>query len=202
MASGSCEVHSIWWQSCWWSGHEVLPVWQSGQVHDSQIGNQEFVFQHVVKVTGTCSGIKLVGHKLACIAKMLPDLYNNQSLQTAFGYSFGIAPTLLQYIVEWQKGGCLMEYKYKLLCQFSTTVGGTRCYLWLKQSHSNSLQGHTKHFYSYVGIEQNGSGWKAPGYSKNGYLVTLKKNNGELENFLSKHPKNLGHRLRMMIYSR
>ena len=24
------------------------------------------------------------------------------------------------------EGGCLMEYKYKLLCQFSTDVGGTR----------------------------------------------------------------------------
>ena len=29
-----------------------------------------------------------------------------------------------------------------------------------------------------------------------------KKTIGELENFLSKHPKNLGHRLRMMIYAR
>jgi len=25
-----------------------------------------------------------------------------------------------------------MEYKYKLLLQFTMTVGGTRCYLWLK----------------------------------------------------------------------
>ena len=98
------------------------------------------------------------------------------------------------------EGGCLMEYKYKLLCQFSTAVGGTRWYLWLKQSHSNSLQGHTKHFYSYVGIEQNGSGWKAPGYSKNGYLVTLKKTMANWETFYQNTPKTwvrLG-----MIYAR
>ena len=95
-----------------------------------------------------------------------------------------------------------MEYKYKLLRQFTTTVGGTRCYLWLKQSHSNSLQDHTKHFYSYVGIELNGSGWKAPGYLKKWVPSNFEKNNSELENFFSKHPKNLGHRLRMMIYAR
>ena len=37
-----------------------------------------------------------------------------------------------------------MEYKYKLLRDFTTTVVETRCHLWLNQSQSNSLQGHTK----------------------------------------------------------
>ena len=73
-----------------------------------------------------------------------------------------------------------MEYEYRLLCQF-TTVGATRCCLWLKQSKSNSLQGHMKHFSSYLGIEPSSSGWKAPGYSKNEYLVTLKTNYGKLK---------------------
>ena len=61
----------------------------SGQVHDS-LHKLDIRNLHVGKVTGTCSGIKLVGHKLACIAfstKKLPDFYNNQSLQRAFGYS-------------------------------------------------------------------------------------------------------------------
>ena len=43
-----------------------------------------------VKVMGTSSRIRLVCHKLACItfhAKKLLDIYNNQSLQRAFGYS-------------------------------------------------------------------------------------------------------------------
>ena len=44
------------------------------------------------------------------------------------------------------------------MSQFTTT--GTRCYLWLKQSQSNSLQGHKKHFYLYLGVEQSGRGWK------------------------------------------
>ena len=41
-----------------------------------------------------------------------------------------------------------MEYEYKLLRQFTMTVGGTRFCLWLKQSQSNSpcAQGHTKRF--------------------------------------------------------
>jgi len=33
-------------------------------------------------------------------------------------------------------GGCWMEYEYKLLRQFTTTVGGTRCYLWLKRARA------------------------------------------------------------------
>jgi len=77
-----------------------------------------------------------------------------------------------------------MEYECKILCQFTTTVGGTRCCIWLKQSQSNSLQGHTKHFFSYLKIEPSGSSWKATGYSNNGYLVTLKTNYGELEIFI------------------
>ena len=42
--------------------------------------------------------------------------------------------------MKWRRRGFLVEYEYKLLLhQFTTTVGGTRCYLWLKQSQSNSL---------------------------------------------------------------
>ena len=78
-------------------------------------------------------------------------------------------------------GGCSMEYKYKPVHQYTTTVGGTRCHLWLKQSQSNLLQGHTKHFSSYLRIEQSSSSWKATGYSKNGYRVTSQTNYGELE---------------------
>jgi len=51
-----------------------------------------------------------------------------------------------------------MEYEHKLLHQFTTIVGGSRCYLWLKQSHRNSLQDHTKRFSSYLRTEQSGSG--------------------------------------------
>ena len=81
---------------------------------------------------------------------------------------------------------CSVEYEYKPLRQFTTMVGGTRCYLWLKQSQSNSLRGHTKHFCSYLGTDQSGSGWKATGYSKNEYPVTSQTNCGRLENFLSR----------------
>ena len=44
----------------------------------------------IIKVTGTCSWIKLVCQKLACITfptKKLLDIYNNQSLQRAFSYN-------------------------------------------------------------------------------------------------------------------
>ena len=34
---------------------------------------------------------------------------------------------------------CSAEYEYKLLHQFTTTVGGTRCCLWLEQSQSKSI---------------------------------------------------------------
>ena len=68
-------------------------------------------------------------------------------------------------------GGCSVEYKYKLLCQFTKTVGGTRCYLWFKESQNNSLQGHTKRFCSYVETEHSSSGWKTTGYSQNGYKL-------------------------------
>ena len=71
-------------------------------------------------------------------------------------------------------GGCSVEYEYKLLHQFTTTVGGIRCSLWLKQSQSNSLQSHTKRFCSYLKTQQ--SGLEATGYSKNGYPVTLQTN--------------------------
>ena len=84
-------------------------------------------------------------------------------------------------------GGCSVDYEYKLLRQFTTTVGGTSCYLWLEQSQSNSLQGHTKRFCSYLGTELSGSGWKATEYSKNRYRETSKTNYGELENFSFKN---------------
>ena len=54
-------------------------------------------------------------------------------------------------------GSYWMEYEYKLLRQFTMTVGGTRCCLWLKHSQSNSPQGHTKRFSLYLRIEQSGS---------------------------------------------
>ena len=82
--------------------------------------------------------------------------------------------------------GCWMEYECKLLCQFTTAVGGTRCYLCLKQSHSNSLQGHTKHFYSYLRIELSGSDWNAPRYLKNGQLVTSKQTTANWKIFFQK----------------
>ena len=53
---------------------------------------------------------------------------------------------MLQYTVRVTVGSCSMEYEYKLLRQFTTTVGGTRCSFRLKQSQSNSVQGNTKHF--------------------------------------------------------
>ena len=33
-------------------------------------------------------------------------------------------------------GGCSVEYNYKLVCQFTATVGGTRCYLWLNRARA------------------------------------------------------------------
>ena len=33
-------------------------------------------------------------------------------------------------------GGCLMDYEYKVPCQFTMTVGGTRCYLLLKKARA------------------------------------------------------------------
>ena len=75
-------------------------------------------------------------------------------------------------------GGCSTEYKYKPLRQFTTMVGETWCYL-LKQSQSNSLQGHTKRFSSYLGIEQSGSSWivkkRVPRNFKNKLWQTEKK---------------------------
>ena len=83
--------------------------------------------------------------------------------------------TNLATVYSWVTvGNCLMEYEYKLLRQFTMTVGRTGCYLWFKQSHSNSLHGHTKHFYSYLRIELSGSSWKAPGYFNNGKLKNSK----------------------------
>ena len=80
-------------------------------------------------------------------------------------------------------GGCSMEYEYKLLRQFTTTVGRTSCNSSLKKSQSNSLQGHMRRFCSQLGIEQSTSGWKATGYSENGYPVISKTNYCKLENF-------------------
>jgi len=66
-------------------------------------------------------------------------------------------------------------------------VGGNRCYLWLKQGQSNSLQGHMKWSCSYLKTELSGSGWKATGYSRNRYQLTLWTNYGKLENFYFKN---------------
>ena len=48
-------------------------------------------------------------------------------------------------------------------------VGRTRCYLWLKQSRSISLQATWS---SHLGVEQSGSAWKATRYSLNRYPAT------------------------------
>ena len=142
-----------------------------------------------LKVTATCSWIKLVCHKLACItfptesSRIFTTTSRYRGHSAIVQHNTNFATVHSQVTV----GGCSVEYEYKLLRQFTTTVGGTRCYLWLKQSQSNSLQGHTKRFCSYLGIEQSGSGWKATGHSKNRYPVTLKTNYGELENFFQKH---------------
>ena len=143
----------------------------------------------LIKVTGTCSWKKLICHRLACITfptKKLLDFYNHQSQQMASAivqHKTNFATVHSQVTL----GGCSVENEYKLLCQFTTTLGGTSCYLWLTQSQRNSLQGHMKHFCSYLGIEQNGSGWKATGYSKNGYPVTSKTHYGKLKNFSFKN---------------
>ena len=66
---------------------------------------------------------------------------------------FSITLTLPQYIVsQFKVGICSMEYAYKLLQQFAMTIGGTKCYLWLKQSKSNLLQGDTKCSCSYFQV--------------------------------------------------
>ena len=78
---------------------------------------------------GTGSWIISVWYKLACIA-FSPISY--QIFTTS--HNTNLATIHSQVTI----GSCLMEYEYKLLCQFTTTVGGTKCYLWLKQSQSNS----------------------------------------------------------------
>ena len=111
-----------------------------------------------LEVTGTCSRIILVCHKLACIkfpTKKLRNFYNNQyrGHSAIVQHNINLATVHNRVTV----GSCSVKYKYKPR-QFTTKVGGTRCYLLLKQSQSNSLQGHTKQFCSYLGIEQSGSG--------------------------------------------
>ena len=78
---------------------------------------------------GTGSWIISVWYKLACIA-FSPISY--QIFTTS--HNTNLATIHSQVTI----GSCLMEYEYKLLCQFTTTVGGTKCYLWLKQSQNNS----------------------------------------------------------------
>ena len=124
----------------------------------------------------------LVCHKLGYITfptEKGPDFYNNQSLRGYLAlvrHNTNFATVHSRVTV----GGCLVEYKYKLLGQFTKTVGGTRCYLRFKESQSNSMQGQTKHFCSYIETEQSGSGWKATGYSRNGYKLTSQTNHGKL----------------------
>ena len=70
-------------------------------------------------------------------------------------------------------GGWSMEYEHKLLCQFTTTVGGTRCYLWLSLNRVRAT--HRRATQSvFLGIQPSGSSWKAPGYSKKTVHSTFK----------------------------
>lgn len=90
---------------------------------------------------------------------------------------FGITLTVHSWVTV---AGYSLEYEYRLLCQLTTTVGGTTYYLLLEQSQSNSLQGRMKCFSSHLGLEQNSSGWKVTGYLQTGCSVTSQKNYGEL----------------------
>ena len=104
----------------------------------------------------------LVCHKLACITyptKKLVDFYNNQSLQRAFGYSSAYTSstniaTLQSSDSRRLLGGVRVRTSMSV---YYDSRKNYRCYLWHKQSQSNSLQGHTKLFCSYLGIEQSGS---------------------------------------------
>ena len=52
--------------------------------------------------------------------KKLPDFYNHQLLQGAFEHNTNLA-TVHRWVTV---GSWSMEYEYKLLHQFTTTVGG------------------------------------------------------------------------------
>ena len=75
-------------------------LWPPGNHHPSQYmyWHMWYLFSHLawfstvhLKVTGTCSWMKSVCHKLACRTLKLPDFRNNQSLQRAFHYSSAAA---------------------------------------------------------------------------------------------------------------
>ena len=71
-----------------------------------------------------------ISMSLTCLynisTKNLPDIYSNQSQQRALSivqHNTNFATVHSQVTVS----GCSVEYEYKLLCQFTTTVGGSRC---------------------------------------------------------------------------
>ena len=83
--------------------------------------------------------------------QMLPDFYNSQSHSATVQHNTNFATVHMQSSDTRQLLGGL---RVQILRQFTTTVGGTSCYLWFKQSQSNLLQGHRKRFCSYLGTEQ------------------------------------------------
>ena len=161
----------------------VSTEWVSSQTNESRLCKLCWSNWLVGTYTGFRTGCRymfaLVSHKLTCIAfltKKLPYVYNNQSLLVRH-HTNHLAIVHSRVTVD----GCSIEYKYKLLRQFTMTVEGTRCYLCLQKSQNNLLQSHTKCFCSYLGIEQSGNSWKATGYSQNGHPATLQTNYGKLK---------------------
>ena len=120
--------------------------------------------------TGTCSWMKLVCDKLACIQiryQILTTTSHYRGHLTIFQHNTNFA-TIHSGVTVGSSSVC----KYKLLHHFAMMVEGTRCYLWLKQS--NLLHGHTNHFRMHLRQEQSGSGWNPASYLQNRYkYITL-----------------------------
>ena len=72
---------------------------------------------------------ELICHKLACVTfpTKIASHYREHSALVEHN-------TIFATVHSWATvGGYLVEYEHKLLCQFTTTGGGTRCCLWLKK---------------------------------------------------------------------
>ena len=105
---------------------------------------------------GTCSWINLVCQKLDCTTFPTFPKKRYWIFTTTSRYIEHLAT--VQHNTNFATvqnqvtlGGCSVDYEYKLLI---TTVGGTSCNLWLKQSQSNSLRGHTKWLKGYWILEK------------------------------------------------
>ena len=69
-----------------------------------------------------------------------------------------------------------MKYEYKLLRQFTMTVGGTRCYSWLKQSQATHCRA-TQSLFAHISERQ----WlKCYWILQDEYPETSQTNYGEL----------------------